>query len=637
MISRSPAVNSIESIAARHGDVQVMPTSFAQQRFWVLDQLVDDRSAYTLPVALRINGALNREALLASFNAVIARHEALRTLFALDGDAPTQVVITSLVIDMPVTDLRDTPPDVREARVSALASENANSAFDLSAGPLLRASLLQLAADEHVLLVAIHHMVADGWSLGVLFDEIGQHYQAALTGSPTSLAALPLQYPDFAVWQRKVMGGNTATRQLAFWREQLGGVEPLELPIDHVRPATFSARGDKCELEIPASVVEGMRALARRELATPSMAFLAAFFALLHRYSGQNDFAVATITSGRLRPEVEPLIGLFVNTLALRASVNADDSFTSLLKGVAASSVLAQSNQNVPFEHVVDALKVSHDQSRPPVVQVCFQLLEGLGNEPSLGGLTVSRVPSIKRTSKFELTLMLHPAANGGLRAVMEYATDLFDLSTAQHMLAHYASLLAGIVRDASARVGRLPLLPDAERQRLLTEWNNTSAPLPAWTVPSRVLSQAAATPHDIAVRAGARALSYRELAQQSASLANLLVSVGIKPGDRVAVCVDRTPDLIVALLATLRIGAAYVPVDAEYPSDRIAYVLGDAGAAAVITDATSFSSLPWTNLPVVRVDETRAGTSDDVFACATIDAESAAYVLYTSGSTGRP
>ena len=637
MISRAVALVTVNDLAARHVDVQVMPMSFAQQRFWVLEQLVDDRSAYTLPVALRLKGVLDRERLVDAFNTVIARHESLRTLFALDGDLLAQVVVPSLAIDIPVTDLRHLADEVRETRVVSLSGDNANSAFDLSAGPLLRASLLQLADDEQVLLVAVHHMIADGWSLGVLFDEVAQCYAAAIGGADVVLPDLPLQYPDFAVWQRKVMTGNAATKQLAFWREQLAGVEPLELPVDHARPATFTARGDKRALELPAHVVEGMRNVARRESATPSMAFLAAFFALLHRYSGQTDFAVATITSGRLRPEVEPLIGLFVNTLAVRTSVAADDEFVALLQSVARSSTQAQANQNVPFEHVVEALNLPHDQSRPPIVQVCFQLLEGLGRDPALSGLSVSRVPSLKLTSKFELTLMLHPTANGGLRAVMEYATDLFEASTIERMLAHYASLLEGVVRNASVSVGRVPLLSDAERQRLLTEWNNTSGRLPDWTVPTRVLSKAQATPDVVAVRAGARALSYKELAQQSASLATLLTSAGIKPGDRVAVCVDRTPDLSVALLATLRIGAAYVPIDASYPSDRIAYVLGDAGAAAVITDGVSMASLPWTALPVLRVDEPRLELTERMFACAAIDAESVAYVLYTSGSTGRP
>lgn len=635
-MSGTATLVTVDTLAAKYGEVQVMPTSFAQQRFWVLEQLVADRSVYTLPVALRINGNLHRDALTAAFNSTIARHESLRTLFAVDGDAPAQVVLPSLAIDIPVVDLTAVTDGSRDERVAKLVAENANSAFDLSAGPLLRASLLHLSEDEHVLLVAVHHIVADGWSLGVLFDEIAQHYAAAVSGTAYSPEALPLQYPDFSVWQRKVMTGNAATRQLAFWREQLAGLEPLELPIDKSRPATFSAKGDKRELEIPASVVEGMRALAKRESATPSMAFLAAFFVLLHRYSGQSDLAVATIASGRLRPEVEPLIGLFVNTLAVRSAVNAEESFSALLKNVASASMNAQANQNVPFEHVVDALKLPHDQSRPPVVQVCFQLLEGLGNDPVLRGVAVSRVPSIKQTSKFELTLMLHPTVDGGLRAVFEYSSDLFDTATIVRMLSHYSALLQGIVRNSDAAVGRLPLMSDVDRRLLLSAWNNTAQPLPHWTLPARVLEQAERTPDAVAVRAGSASLTYRELAERSAALAESLRQSGIGSGDRVAVCVDRTPDLLVSLLATLRIGAAYVPVDASYPSDRISYVLGDAGAAAVITDAASAASLPWTSVPVIRVDEPRAD-ANKVFECATIDAESPAYILYTSGSTGRP
>lgn len=636
-MSRSEIVTqTVASLAEEHGDVQALPVSFAQRRFWILDQLDGESAAYTIPQALRIKGALKADALAKAFNAVVARHEALRTVFVLEGDEPVQVVLPHVAVALPCTDLRSLNAADAEARVQTLAAESANQSFDLASGPLLRTSLLQLTDAEFVLLVSAHHLVADGWSMGLLFSEVEIAYSAFTTGASPAFTPLALQYPDFAVWQRKVMNGNAATKQLAFWRERLAGLEPLEMPIDFPRPAALSVRGGKRELELSPAVVDGIRALARRESATPSMAFLAAFFALLHRYSGQENFAVATITSGRLRAEVEPLIGLFVNTLAVRSNVQDSEPFTSLLRSVVQSSTDAQANQNVPFEHVVDALKLPYDQSRPALVQVCCQLLEGLGREPRLPGLEVSRVPSVKQSSKFELTLMLHPMSNGGLRAVLEYASDLFEASTIDRMLAHYANMLAGIVRDPGAAVGKLPMLSTSERTEVLERWNDTTQPLPTWRVPDRILAQAQLTPAAVAVRAGNRSLTYGELAQQSAVLATALKQNGVVAGSRVAVCVDRTPDLLVALLAVLRVGGAYVPIDASYPSDRISYVLGDAGVVAIVADSASMASLPWTNLPIVRVDELGAD-SGHTWSDATIDPESLAYVLYTSGSTGLP
>lgn len=636
-MSRNSPSMTVASLAAMHGDVQALPVSYAQRRFWMLDQLDTASAAYTIPQALRIKGALDVAALRSAFNALVARHESLRTVFVLEGDEPVQVVLPSLVLDLPVTDIRALDTNAIAARIEALATESANASFDLSTGPLIRASLLQTADDEFVLLVSLHHLVSDGWSMGVLFSELDVAYLAFADAREPEFAPLALQYPDFAVWQRKVMGGNAATRQLDFWRQQLTGIEPLELPTDFARPAALTVRGGKRELELSPTVVDGIRALAKRESATPSMAFLAAFFALLHRYSGQDDFAVASITSGRLRAEVEPLIGLFVNTLAVRTTVNDAEPFTELLRTVATNSTNAQANQTVPFEHVVDALRIPFDQSRAPVVQVCFQLLEGLGREPSIKGLAVSRVPSAKQTSKFELTLMLHPSANGGLRAVMEYASDLFLPETIDRMLSHYATLLAEITRNPSARVARLPMMTPAERSDVMTRGNDTTEALPSWTVPERVLSQAAATPDVVAVRAGSRSLTYQQLAEQSALLADALLSQGVGQGSRVAVCVDRTPNMLVALLGVLRIGAAYVPIDVSYPADRVAYVLGDSDATAIITDAASIGSLPWTSVPVLRVDQLTEFSGDSAYELAAIDHESLAYVLYTSGSTGRP
>ena len=637
MTSPARVSPTISALTAAHGDVQVMPTSFAQQRFWVLDQL-DAEAAYTLPIGVRLQGPLDAAALEGALNVIVARHEALRTVFALEGDEPVQVVMPTLRIPLAAADLRALSLDAREIEVRARADANANAPFDLSAGPLLRASLLRVADDEHVLLMSLHHIVADGWSIGVLFEELEAIYAALIGGIEPALPALPLQYPDFAVWQRRVMEGGAAARQLAYWGERLRDLPPLELPTDRPRPAVQTLNGSHRELAIRGDVAEGIRSLARREGVTPYMGFLAAFIALLHRYTGQTDLVVGSLTSGRRRPEVEPLIGLFLNTLSIRADVSAETTFVELLRRVRDSATGAYANQDVPFERVVDAVQPARDRSRSPIFQVAFQLLETLARDLRLPGLTASRVSGAKDSAKFELTLMLHAAPHGGLRAVLEYNTDLFDGATIERMLSHFTTLLVGVARDAGAPIGRLPLM-GAEEYALVTQrWNATTAPLPGWTLPQRVLERAAAQPTAVAVRAGDVTLTYGDLARRSAALARRIAEMGVGAGDRVAVCMDRTSALIVALLAVHRAGAAYVPLDAAHPPERLAHVLGDADVRVVLTDAASVARLPAVEVPVLTLDESDPIADDaDALTAPVIDAESPAYVIYTSGSTGKP
>jgi len=631
--SRAPA--TVATLAALHGDVQALPVSFAQQRFYVLDQLETGSAAaaYTLPVAVRLRGALDVRALERALGTIVARHEALRTVFVLDGGEPVQVVLPAVHVPLPVEDLSTLGTEEREAAVAARAAANANASFDLAAGPLVRASLLELAADEHVLLLALHHIVGDGWSMGVLYGEL----EAAYAG--TELEPLPLQYPDFAVWQRRAMTGKGAARQIAYWTDRLRDLPTLELPTDRPRPAVQSTAGGKRETAIPAAVAEAVRAIGRREGATPYMTFLAAFAALLHRYTQQTDLVLGSITSGRRRPEVEPLIGLFVNTLAIRVDASGSPSFVELLRRVRDRATEAYANQDVPFEHVVDAVQPTRDRSRSPIFQVAFQLLEGLGRDLRLPNVSASRVAGIKDTTKFDLTLMLHGAADGGLRAVMEYTSALFDVETVDRMLAHYAALLGAIARDPSAPIGRLAMLGTDEDALVTARWNATDAPLPAWTTPAQVLAQAAARPDAVAVRAGRDVLTYDALARRSAALAVRLAAAGVRAGDRVGVCMDRSADLVVALLGVHRAGAAYVPLDPAYPADRIAHVLGDAGVTAVLTDAVAAASLPPLGVAVLTLDGLDETQVSDVeaFAAPSLDGESAAYAIYTSGSTGKP
>ncbi|MEO7359084.1 MAG: condensation domain-containing protein, partial [Gemmatimonadaceae bacterium] len=634
---RQPA--NLDAVLAVHGDVQVMLPSYGQRRFFVLDQF-DDEAAYTIPIGVRLHGKLDIVALQRSLDLIVERHETLRTIFALDGDEPVQVILPSVQVVLRRQDLRLIAADTRENALVALADHNSNEAFDLGVGPLMRATLVQLTEDEHVLLLSLHHITADGSSVAVLFAELEAAYTAFLTGTAPVLSTLTLQYADVADWQRRVMEGGGATKQIEYWTNQLRDLTPLELPTDRPRPVAQTQNGSHREILIDGEVAEAIRDLARREGATPYMAFLAAFFALLHRYTAQNDLVVGSITSGRLRPEVEPLIGLFLNTLAIRVNVSGEATFAELLRTVRDSATAAYRNQDVPFEFVVDAVRPARDRSRSPIFQVAFQLLEVLARDLHLPGLTASRVSGSKLSAKFDLTLMLHAAPKGGIRAVLEYNTDLFDGETIDRMLSHYATLLTGIGHDSTASVSRLPLMR-ADEYALVTEtYNQSAAAVPGWCLPDRVLAQAAATPSAIAVRATDATLSYGELAIRVQTLAHhLTAQAGIEPGDRVAVFMDRTSSMVVALLAVNACGAAYVPLDTAYPSERTAYVLGDAGVRAILTDTQSAANLPPTVAPVLLADALCTTTRDGraPLPTAAIDQATAAYVIYTSGSTGKP
>ncbi|HET9986429.1 MAG TPA: amino acid adenylation domain-containing protein, partial [Longimicrobiales bacterium] len=661
---------SLAATLGAHGDVQVFPASAAQRRFWLLDQLDPDAAAYTIPVAYRLAGELDVAALERALNAVALRHEALRTIFAVEDEQPVQVVLPSLAVPVVVTDVSALPAAEREARVAAVVDEAANRGFELARGPLLRAELVRVAAREHVLLLTVHHIVADGWSVGVLFRELEACYAALVAGRAPELPPLPLQYPDYAVWQHRAMQGGAAARQLAFWEERLAAPLPvLELPTDRPRPAFQSTAGAKREIVLPAELVEAMRALARREGATPYAAFLAAFFALLHRYTGQDDVVVGSVTAGRQRPETEPLIGLFLNTLAIRADLSGEPAFVELLRRVRDAATSAFANQDVPFEEVVEAVGGARDSSRSPVFQAAFQLLDGVAAELRLPGLAAEPIRAEKHTSKFDLTLILNAAPNGGLRAVVEYATALFDGATIDRLLGHYRTLLEGIVREPSRPVSTLALLIGAERRRVLEEWNATAMPYPADArLVELVRAQAARTPDAVAVEFAGERLSYAELERRARALAERLRRVGVGPGALVGLFVERSLELVVGVLAILEAGGAYLPLDPQYPAERRAFMLEDGGAAVLLTDAGLRGEAMGFAGVVVEV----AGGEGDAEAASTATGRAGvsgrdgaearklagrealglggpeapgggagsrdlAYVIYTSGSTGRP
>lgn len=630
---------NLEQLAQQHGDIQVLPTTFAQLRFWLLDQIGDEGGAFTIPMALRLKGALDVDALEAALNLIVSRHEALRTIFALDGEEPMQVVIPSLAVVLERIDVRNLSTAERDQAIAERADANANLKFDLNAGPLFRAAVMQVADDEYVLYLALHHIVGDGWSIGVLYSELERAYTAIRDGVKPSLTELPLQYPDYAVWQRRAMQGGAATRQLAYWTEQLRTPPTLELSTDRPRPAHQTMNGGKRELLIDGATVESMRALARSEGATPYMAFLTAFSTLLHRYTGQTDLVVGSITSGRSRAEVEPLIGLFVNTLAVRVNAEGNPSFKDLLQRVVTTTTTAYANQDVPFEQVIDAVQPTRDRSRSPIFQVAFQLLEGLGRDLQLPGIAVSRVRGNKDTTKFDLTLMLHAAPGNGLRAVMEYNSDLFDVETVDRMLAHYSVLVKSIARNPQLPIAQLDVLSADERDLLLAVSRGPQFEHAPTCVHTLVELQAQATPNAVAISGADATLSYAELDAEANRLASYMQSVGVKPGAPVGICLPRDTSMIVALLATLKTGAHYVPLDPDYPAERLAFILQDSSAAVVISKSLLVERVPATDARVVLLDTEYATIAAEPTTriASNVTPESLAYVLHTSGSTGKP
>ncbi|MGQ0704099.1 MAG: non-ribosomal peptide synthetase, partial [Gemmatimonadales bacterium] len=637
MSTASPSSLGVTVLTGAAGNVQVMPTSFAQERFFLLEQIEPDAAIYTIPVALQLRGPLNAAALEGALNAVVARHEALRTGFDVQGDDPVQVVFPALRVVLGRRDLSSLPPEAREEAVLAATTGEANRGFDLRTPPLVRAVLLRLAPEEHVLLLTAHHIVTDGWSFGVLYREVA-HFYGTLTGrSNGDLPPLPIQYPDYAVWQRRAFQGATIRRQLAYWQTQLRGPLPvLELPLDRPRPALQSYRGARREIPLPKALVESVRALCRAEGATPFMGFLAGFHALLHRYSGQEDLTVGTLTSGRHRTEVEPLIGLFVNTLAVRVDLSGTPSFTTVLARVREAATAAYANQEVPFEQVVQAVEPERDRSRSPIFQAAFQLLETITAELELPGVTAVALRSDKATTKFDLTLMLSGAPGGALRAIVEYNTDLFDAATMDRLLAHYRALLEGAVRAPHLAVAALPLLTPAERKQVVEEWNATEADYPREaTVHALVAAQAAETPNAVAVEFAGERLTYAELEQRAERLAAVLRARGVGRDTPVALCVERSPDMVIGMLGIWKAGGAYVPLDPAHPAERLAFVLEDVGAALVLAHHPTVQQLETpverlllldAPLPEVEKTEPIEASPDDL-----------AYVIYTSGSTGKP
>jgi amino acid adenylation domain-containing protein/thioester reductase-like protein len=630
-----------------------VPLSFAQQRIWFIHQLEPESPAYNISAAFHLAGRLDRGALLAAFNAVIGRHEVLRTRFGECGGSPVQMVLAEERALLPVIDLTGLPLEPRTMKMRDLAREEARRPLDLARGPLLRLGLLALAAEEHVLLLTISHAIADGWSIGLLIHEVTAFYGEFLGGPKAAVPALPVQYADFAVWQRRQFQGERLQKEIAFWRSQLAGAPSLlELPADRPRPPLQTFRGASRSFSIRPESLEGLRAACRGSSATLFMGLLAGFSALLHRYAGQEEIVAGSPVANRRRLELEKLIGFFANTLVLRTSFAGDPPFREVLGRVLAVTRGAYAHQDLPFERLVEDLQPERHMSYAPVFQVMLVLQNAPAAVLDLPGLTLSLLDLDPGTAKFDLLLNVTETPEGGIDGALEYSTDLFDHDRIVRLVGHFTRLLESAGANPEEPVSELDLLTPGERRQIL-EWNRTSSPSPSPDcVHGPVERWARQTPEAVAaIWAGPdpRAMTYRELNQRANRLARRLLALGVHSDSRVAICLERSLELVEAVLAVLKAGAAYVPIDPDYPAERVKYMLADSGSHVLLTQPEVAARLPETGVRRALLDVELAASSssssgDPGFDDSGADdlplqagAEHLAYVIYTSGSTGTP
>ncbi|HEX2204508.1 MAG TPA: condensation domain-containing protein, partial [Longimicrobium sp.] len=617
-----------------------LPLSFGQERLWFLWRMAPESPFYNVPAPLRLRRAVDPEGMARALAELAARHEPLRTVFEEAGGAPVQKVLPPGPFALPVEDFSAAPrvgDDLPAALRERIAAE-AKAPFDLTRGPVFRAHLFRVAGDDHVLLLNLHHVVADGWSMGILFRELLALYDAFAEGRPSPLPPLPVRYADYAVWQRGWLSGAVLERELEFWRHELAGVPAaLELPTDRPRPAVQSFRGATHTFRIPQDVADSLAALARREGATPYMVLLAAFGAVLSRWARQDDVVIGSPVGSRARPEVEGLVGVFINMVPQRVDLSGRPGFRALLRRVRERTLEAFAHQEVPFEHVVEALGVQPDLSRGPVFQAMFVLQNAVAEGGGEGAAEMVWADS--ETAKYDLTLAVTERADG-FSAALEYATDLFDAGTVERIGRHLGTFLAAVAADPDAPVHALPLM-DADERRLVVEtWNATERPYAKGdTLHGMFEAQAARTPGAPALSFDGVTTSYAALNAKANRIAHYLRSRGVGPESRVGVLLERTPALVAALVGVLKAGAAYVPLDPQYPAERIAFMLEDTAVPVLLTQESLGDVVPPTGAEVVRIDGDRAriDAQPETNPGVALDFEHPAYLIYTSGSTGRP
>ncbi len=616
--------------------------SYAQQRMWFLWHLEPQSGAYNLPSAVRLNGPLDRQALERAFASLVQRHETLRTVFPRGADDSLAQAPLQRPLEVAFEDCSGLPEAEQEARLREEAQRESLQPFDLGEGPLLRVRLIRLGEERHVLLLTLHHIVSDGWSMNVLIEEFSRFYSAYATGAEPGLPALPIQYADYALWQRSWLEAGEQERQLEYWRGKLGERHPvLELPTDHPRPAVPSYRGSRYEFSIEPALAEALRGTARRQGLTLFMLLLGGFNILLQRYSGQTDLRVGVPIANRNRAEVEGLIGLFVNTQVLRSVFDGRTSVATLLAGLKDTVLGAQAHQDLPFERLVEAFKVERSLSHSPLFQVMYNhqpLVADIEALDSVAGLSFGQLDWKSRTTQFDLSLDTYEKG-GRLYAALTYATDLFEARTVERMARHWQNLLRGMLENPQASVDSLPMLDAEERGQLLEGWNATAAEYPLQRGVHRLFEeQVERTPTAPALAFGEERLDYAELNRRANRLAHALIERGVGADRLVGVAMERSIEMVVALMAILKAGGAYVPVDPEYPEERQAYMLEDSGVELLLSQ--SHLKLPLAQ-GVQRIDLDRGAPWFEDYSEANpdihLDGENLAYVIYTSGSTGKP
>lgn len=617
------------------------PLSSPQERLFLLDRLMPGLGVYNVPTLVRLGTTLDADRLRAAFNATVARHEILRTSIKLIDGQPAQEVRPHGEIELTVADLRSEPEKSRRPEADRIFGELAARPFDLGGDVLLRAALVHLDHEEDLLLVVFHHAASDHVSSSVLFAELDRLYRALGDGVEPELPELPVQYADFAQWQREQLAGSHLDELLQYWTEKLAGAPTrLELPADRPRPSVQSYRGRMRELTFGPELAGPLRELARSQKVSLFTVLLAAFKTLLHRYTDAEDIVVGIPVSGRHHEELAPLLGYFSNTLALRTDLSGDPTFAELLSRVRTTTLEAQAYQDLPFERLVEALNPERTQSHSPVFQVLLGYDIAPPTAPTIAGALLEQLPVPGwEWSRFDFSIVLRDLREGGLHAQVEYSTDLFDASTVERLIGHFETLLAEAARDPDRRVSELPLLTAAERQEMLVEWNSTSTGYARSCLHELFAEQAARTPEAIAVSSGDERISYGELDRRSNQLARHLRDLGVETGTFVGICLDRSVDLLVAMLGVLKAGAAYVPIEPAYPPQRQEFMLADAQAPVLLTQEQYVGAIDPRDTHVLCLDRDRAllAEQSDEPVGVVVDPDQLAYVIYTSGSTGQP
>src|SRR5262245_36096743 len=641
-LKRSGESTSVQPLI-RSDRTEKLPLSFAQQRLWFIDQLEPGSAAYNIPCAVRLSGRLNVEALQRALNEIVRRHEVLRTAFPSKDGEPRQEVHEIVELPLVYIDLRRTNEAERQQNLQTVLEEEARRGFDLSSGPLIRLKLIEMTEDEHVLIVVMHHIVSDGWSIEIMVGEFSRLYEAFTQGQESPLPELEVQYADYAVWQRQWLQGETLDTQLRYWREKLDGVAVLELPTDRARPAVVDYRGSSEKIELSGELTQKLRQMSRREGVTLFMSLLAGFQALLTRYSGQEDIAVGTPIAGRNRGEIEGLIGFFVNTLVMRVNLGGNPTVKELLGRVRETALRAYAHQDVPFEKLVEELLPERSLSHQPLFQVMFVLQNVPRETSSIRGISMKSEPMESRSAKFELELSI-VEAGGEIHGALDYATELFDGWRIRRLLGHLEQALKGMTEDGNRRVMALQLMTEAELKEVIFDWNQTATGFPRDLCVHQLFErQVEQTPEAVGLCFEGEHITYDGLNRRSNRLSHCLRMLRVSPETVVAIAANRAPGFLISMLAIFKSGGSYLPLDPSLPPARLKNALIESKARLVLTtreSAIETEDSVWKlgcEVPVEVIEDLVEGEQNDQNPPSRTDIKNLAYLIYTSGSTGAP